>query len=72
MSDIKLGAIYKRKTLDNYSLIGSYPKYIVLINEYETNIGKTYSFIDMEWDGTPSLYLPDYTIQDYYELVEHE
>ena len=33
---------------------------------------KRYTFLDIEWDGTPKTVIPDYTVEEYYEMVEGE
>ena len=75
MNKIKLGMIYKRKGPDDYSLEVAriYPKYMVLTGINKTMFDqKRYTFLDVEWDGTPKIVIPDYVLHDHYEMVEGE
>ena len=75
MNKVKLGRIYKRKGPDDYSLDVArvYPKYMVLTGINKTMFDqKRYTFLDVEWDGTPKIVIPDYVLDQHYQLVERE
>lgn len=75
LKNIKLGVIYKRKGPDDYSVdvVRSYPKYMVLTGINKTMFDQTrYTFLDVEWDGTPKIVIPDYVIKENYEILEEK
>lgn len=71
---VHLGRIYKIKSLEKYSMIARFPRYVILTHNIYPQKGEymtRYRFFDIGYSSVAGAPISEYDILTFYRLVEY-